>query len=427
MSGRKQIKLSKGKKTAVIATLLTAGLAIIKYIAGIIYNSDILIADAFHSLADTAAIAASAFGLYLAGRARTDRFPYGLYRAETIALLFTGIFISYMAVNLTAEGIEKIISPGCQEKIPFVPAIVVVFSIIVSAFIARRELAVSREINSLSLEANARESLLDLASSIIVLGGIILPSFEILHVEGIAIIIIAMFILKIGVESAWRSILILMDANIHGDLKNSIEDILFNIKGIKAVNGIYIREAGPFKMIDLKIEISPSATVYAANELNEKITDSIFKNLDGIEDVIIDIKPAKNEIYRAVVPVNSCNGLRSIIHPHFGRSKYYAIVTICGREDEIKIEDFFLNEFLDKEKHVGLNVVKALINFNIDVIFTNQIGEISFYILKDNLVDIYRIDEKDITLNDIIKMFIGGKLTKITAPTHPAMESPAKF
>lgn len=422
MSDDMLVKLGRGKRIALIATILTAMLAVIKYTAGVLYNSDVLIADAYHSLADTAAIFASAFGLFLAGKSKTDKFPYGLYKAETIALLFIGIFISYAGVDLTREGIKKIMEPQFRAGVPYIPVFVVIFSVIVSAFIAWWELKVSREIKSLSLEANAKESFLDLASSAVVFCGIIMPSLNFPVVEGVSIILIALLVLKIGLESTYRSILILLDANVHDELKKSIGDIICRIKGIKAVKGVFIREAGPFKMIDLKIEVSPSATVYAANELNEEITKRILENIDNIDEVIVDVKPAKNEIYRAVVPVVSSNGLRSIVFPHFGRSRYYAIVKITGFCNDIEIEDFYLNEFFDGEKHVGLNVVKSLINFNVDIIFTSMIGEISFYILKDNMIDIYKIEDDEKTIKDVIDAFLGGKLNKITNPTHSVDE-----
>ncbi len=423
MNDDKHLKLKKGVRTAFLASILTAVLAIIKYVTGMLYNSNVLIADAFHSLADTAAILTSAFGLYLAGKAKTSKFPFGLYKAETISLLFIGLFIIYVGIDLITDGIQNILIFSEYTGIPYAPIAIVIFSIIISAFIAWWELKVSKEISSLSLEANAKESILDLMTSLIVLIGIILPRFKIPYVEGGAIILISLLVLKIGIESAYRSILILLDANVHDELKKGIEEILYKIKGIKAINGVYIREAGPFKMADLKIEISPSATIYAANDLNEEITGAIYDRLDDIEEVIIDVKPARSEIYRAVIPVKNNDGLKSIVFPHFGRSKYYAIVTISEAERKIDIEDFYLNEFLDHEKHIGLNVVKSLINFNIDIIFTSQIGEISFYILKDNLIDIYRIDKNEITLEETIDMFLDGKLKKITSPTRPASES----
>ena len=63
------------------------------------------------------------------------------------------------------------------------------------------------------------------------------------------------------------------------------------------------------------------------------------------------------------------------------------------RNNEIEIEDFYFNEFVGENKHVGLKVIKAAIKYELDVLFTSRIGEISFYMLKDNFVDIFKIED----------------------------------
>jgi cation diffusion facilitator family transporter len=409
-------KISKGRRVALWATAVTAGLAITKYLIGIYFESDILRADAVHSLADTAAIAASAFGLHLAGRAKTERFPYGLYRAETLALLFVGALIIFAGIDLIKEGVAKILSPAAGDKIPLIPAATAVFSIAVSAVVAWREYRVSREIKSRSLEANARESFYDILSSLVVLTGIILPAYNIPYIEGAIIILISLLVLKIGAESSLRSVLILLDANTDRALRTDIEDAIGSIRGIKGVSEIKIRETGPFKMVELKIMISPSATVYAANDLSERVKRTIHESFDNIETVLVDIKPARTEIYRAIIPVRDIDGMASRAFAQFGKSPYYAIVRIKGSECEI--EDFYFNEFLDRERHVGLNVVKALLPLNIDMILTSKIGEISFYIVRDNLIDIYRLPEGEISIRKATEMFIEGKLEKMDKPTQ---------
>lgn len=419
-------KLSKGKRIALLASVLTALLALAKFIVGTLYRSDILIADSLHSFADTVAILASAFGLYLSGKAKSARFPYGLYRAETLASLVIGIFILLAGLKLVTEGINSLSTQSMRGDIPIVPVATVLGSIIISIFIAWKEIKVAREISSMSLEANGKESILDIISSAVVMAGIIMPSFNIPYAEGIIIIGISFLIMKIGFQNTYRSMLVLMDANLNLDLKNTIRDIVINIKGIKDIKDINIRESGLFKMIDMEIMVSPSASVFQANEISETLTRTLYENFDDIEAVNISIIPAKSEIYRAVIPVEDMNGMDSKVFHHFGRSRYYAIVSIREQRNEITIEDFYLNEFLDRDKHIGLCVVKSLVDYNIDLIFTNRIGEISFYILKDNIIDIYLVESSDVSIADVVEQFLKGKLKKITKPTHGSDITPSR-
>jgi cation diffusion facilitator family transporter len=94
----KTARLKKGQRVALWATLVTLFLSLMKGIIGVLFHSDVLLADAFHSGADTVAIFASAFGLWLAAREKSERFPYGLYKAETFATLLIGGFIVWVGI-----------------------------------------------------------------------------------------------------------------------------------------------------------------------------------------------------------------------------------------------------------------------------------------------------------------------------------------
>ncbi len=407
--------LVKGWKTAITAAVVTLALAVCKYITGILADNSVLIADAVHGVADTMAIAASAFGLYLSGKAHSERFPYGLYRAETIMAFLISLFVLYCGIYLFIDGYDLLFVIRSDGRLQFLPALVGSISIVVSLVIAVCEYRVAKKTGSLSLQINAKESFLDIISSTVVLLGIVLSSYKFPYIEGGVIILISLLILKIGGEGAYRSVMVLLDANMSIDQKNNVHDIIARVKGVKQVDSVKIRETGPFKMIDILVRVSPLATVYMANETAELVRQEIMDAIDTVEEVHVEILPADSEIYRLVVPVCSVDGLQSRLFRHFGKAPYFAIVTINGAETSIV--DFYLNEFIEKEKHVGLEVVKKIVQYNIDVLLTGRIGEISFYVLRDHMVDVYEIPDGVATLGDVLEQFRLGSLIKMTSPS----------
>ena len=52
-------------------------------------------------------IAASGFGLWLAARRKSEKFPYGLYKAETLAGLFIGALVLWAGVEMARDGIRQ--------------------------------------------------------------------------------------------------------------------------------------------------------------------------------------------------------------------------------------------------------------------------------------------------------------------------------
>lgn len=412
--------LKQGQQVAFIATFVTLLLAFMKAVVGYYFESGILIADAFHSSADLLAIFASGFGLWLASQKKTQRFPYGWYKAETLVSLIIGILIIWAGVEILKEGYDKLFHMISVQTFPLLPVGASIISIVAAYFIAKKEKAVGKTINSQSLLANANESFLDICTSVVVLIGIVLTYAQFPYIEGSIIILISLLILKLGLENIWTSLLVLMDANLDPQLQFEIEERINGIYGVKGVGEVKIRRAGPFNMVECKVETSPTLPLYRAHELADKAENFILRNYEHIESVFIHLEPAKEKAVSAIIPVREIKGLDSKVYGHFGRAPYYIILKLDDKN--IIIEDFYYNEFLNEKKHIGLKVIKAVIKHKLDLLFTYKIGEISFYMLKDNFVDIYKVEE-GLSVKEIIAKYRNHQLDQIALPTHSVEES----
>lgn len=415
-------ELKYGQKIAFISTSVTLLLAVMKGVIGYLFDSKILLADAFHSSADLLAIFASGFGLWLASQKKTARFPYGLYKAETLASLIVGMLIVWAGVEIIIDGYHKLFHIAHVYMFPIMPVTVSVISIIAAYFIARKENSVGKLISSQSLIANANESFLDIFTSLVVLIGILLAYARIPYVEGSIIILISLLILKLGIKNIWTSLLVLMDANLDPELQSDIEEKINSIYGVKGVSEVMIRQSGPFKMVECKIETSPSLPLYKAHELASKAEDYIVDNYKHIESVFIHVEPARKKLISAIIPVKDINGLDSRVHGHFGRAPYFVVLKLNDNSNNVEIEDFYFNEYLSEEKHIGIKVIKAIIKYKIDLLFTSRIGEISFYMLKNNFIDIYKAEE-GLSIKDIIYKYQNNQLEQINSPTHSVEET----
>ena len=118
------------------------------------------------------------------------------------------------------------------------------------------------------------------------------------------------------------------------------------------------------------------------------------------------------------------------VSPRFDHSKTFLLVeaengSLIERQElltEGDIEDFYYNEFLGEKKHIGVKVVRIIIGYKIDLLYTSNIGEISFHMLKNNLVDIYKAEE-GLSVQEIIESHRLNKLQPLTVPTHSVEES----
>ena len=414
--------LKRGQRVAITATIAILLLAVAKFVTGYLFDSRILIADAFHSGVDVLAIFASWFGLWLASRKESARFPYGLYKAETFVTLVIGVLVIWAGFENLVEGYRKLFLLAPHHAFPVLPVLVSGVSVFVSYFVAKMEKETGAFINSGALQANASEAFLDIGTSSVVLAGILLAHAKIPYIEGSIVMLIALLIIRLGLKNVWTPILILLDASLDPKLQAEIEEKISAVDGVKGVSDVKIRQSGPFKMVECNIATGPSVSVYKAHELADKIENLIARDYSQIESVFVHVEPVRQDTLSVIIPVKEINGLDSKIHGHFGRAPYFIILKLDDKGD-VEIEDFYYNEFLgEKDRiHIGVKVIKALIKHDLDLVFTPKIGEISFYMLKDNFIDIYKA-EAGSTVREIIERYRNREIEPITVP-HPAEES----
>ncbi len=412
--------LKRGQRVALAATLATLLLALLKALAGWHYRAPVLVADAFHSGADLLAIFASYFGLWLAGKKKSARFPYGLYKAETLITLLVGGLIVWGGTELLIDGWAKLQGVSEPVSFPLVPLLVCGLSVVTSLGIAVKERQVGQAINSPSLLANAGDSFLDVATSTVVLGGLLFSYWRLPYVEGAVILLIALLVIKLGGSSCWTAFLLLLDANLDPQLSRTLEQQVDAIYGVKGESEVRIRQAGPFHMVKCVIYTRPTLSLYRAHELADRAEQAIAAHCPHVESVFVHMEPLRDELRSVIVPVSEINGLQSRVHGHFGRAPYFLLLRL--NEHEVEIVDFYFNEFLDEPKFIGLKVIKAIIAYRVDLLFTSSLGEISFYMLRDNFVDIYAVEEEQ-TVQEVIDQFRAGSLQAITQPTHSIDQS----
>jgi cation diffusion facilitator family transporter len=413
-------RLKQGQRIAWIASLLTLLLAIVKGAVGYHFDSPLLVADAFHSAGDVVTIAASGFGLWLAAREKTEKFPYGLYKAETLAGLFIGALVLWAGVEMAREGYSKLLHGSTAPGFPVLPVIATILSIIINYFLAKKEKEVGKVINSQSLQIKAYDTLLDIYVSCAVLIGLLLAFLGIPYAEGGLIMAISLLILKLGVQTVWICLLSLLDANLDPELQAEIVGKVAGINGVMGVPQVRVRRSGPFRMVDCTIGSSPNLPLYRAHELADKIEDAVTGGYKDIETVFVHVEPSREKVLSALIPVAEVNGLESRIHEHFGRAPYFVIVRLA--ENDIEIVDFYYNEFLDEKIHIGVKIIKALIHSGLSMLFARGIGELSFYMLKENFIDIYRVVE-ELTVREIVQAYRENRLSRLTTPTHSLEES----
>lgn len=152
-----------------------AGLAatgLIELLLAILTGSVGLLGDAIHNLSDVSTSAVVFLGFRLSRRPASERYPYGLERAEDLAGIGIAVVIWASAAFAGVESVRKLIEHGHTTDVGW-GIVGAIIGILGNQLVARYKLVVGRRIGSATLIADARHSWLDALSSAGALVGLI--------------------------------------------------------------------------------------------------------------------------------------------------------------------------------------------------------------------------------------------------------------
>ena len=124
-----------------------------------------LLGDAIHNLSDVSTSAVVFLGFRLSRKPPTERYPYGLERAEDLAGIGIAVVIWASAAFAGYESIRKLLGHGGTSHVALGIA-GAALGIVGNQVVARYKLVIGKRINSATLVADARHSWLDALSSL---------------------------------------------------------------------------------------------------------------------------------------------------------------------------------------------------------------------------------------------------------------------
>lgn len=406
--------LQRARGVAGKAVLVVICLGVVKGIVGYAAGSVALQADAVHTLADLLAILASWFGLTLALRSPTERFPYGYYRAETLAALVASAVIAFMGIGLLHEGVQRVLAPPVMDR-PYLTMGMGCFSAVAALLISRWENAAARDANSQSLSATAAETRLDAVSSGLVLISGLAAAVGIPWLDGVIGSLIACVILTVGLANLKQSILSLMDASVNPELEKDITRTVGEVEGVRNVEKMILRRAGPFYFLDGHIRVAPSLEVARGHEIAHRAQSVVRDEFPSVEGIMFHVEPDASETPRILIPVTDGTGMDADVSTHFGRAPHFVLAKLNGENGH----DFRVleNAAANREVRAGLAAIRGLTEkHHIDIVIVREIGEIAFHALRDNLIEVFRTDAR--TAREALDGFSRNELSPLAGPTH---------
>lgn len=270
-------------------------LIVVKVLSGIFFNSIALIADGVHSVSDLLSDIFVILGIRHSHKPADDDHPLGHGKFEYVLSFILGMSIILIAYNL---GRSVILNFNDEPLIPSYISLIVVVIVIVTKFILSRYLIQKgKEMDSEIISASGKESLTDVYSSAIVfvgIGGVLLGDFFnidwLLKGDKVASILIALFIVKIGVEIIITSIQSLQGKAVKEEVKDHYLKIIKSVEGVIDVDVLDMIMYGPFYQALVEIKVKGTLTVIEGHDIAMNVTEILYKD-EKINHVIVHVNP----------------------------------------------------------------------------------------------------------------------------------------
>lgn len=266
-----------------------------KLVTGSLVGSAALIADGIHSFSDIVTdvfvVAATHFG-----RQAPDRdHPYGHGRIETLATLWLGGVLIFVAGAIAWASLGRLFA-GESAPAPGGWAIAIaVIALLAKEGIYHYTLKVARRIGSRLLEANAWHSRSDALSTLVVLIGLLAAQFGVGWMDAVAAIVVGIMVGQVGGRLLWESGQELIDTALPEDDQALLKATAERVPGVRGVHELRTRRVAGDVLLDLHVVVPPRVTVSEAHEIGNAVSRCLRQAMPSLADVTFHIDPEDDE------------------------------------------------------------------------------------------------------------------------------------
>lgn len=277
------------KKVGILGIIANVFLLSIKFVTGIVFKSQGLIADAINSFGDVFSSIVTFVGGKISSKPADDDHEFGHGKAEYVASLLIGIFMVFVSFKTITSGVKAIIN---NETLTFsiILFLTPVVTIIVKSLLYVYCKRLSKLNSSLLLEANSKDHRNDILLSIGVLIGISCGKFGYGVVDGIVGISISGVIIITGLKIIKEAYDVLIDKCIDSDKVDEMRKNIEAIEGVNHIDSIKSKPTGTLHMIIVKVSVNPDMTVREGHKVAGIIRQKICEDED-VYDAVVHINP----------------------------------------------------------------------------------------------------------------------------------------
>lgn len=274
-------RINYGRRAGIFGVIGNCTLFFIKFTMGTASNSIAIIADSFNNLMDCTGSCITILGFHISGKGRDSKHPFGHGRVEYICGLFIALIILSAAVSLAKSSVQRLMVPE-PLHVTALMFLVPLISVLIKSFLIVYITRVNRTLNSSALRAAVREDYADMLITALTIFTLLAAPHTDLPVDGIAGLIIAVFIMWSGLTALRENMDLLIGIAADSELSDDIRSMILEYDIFEKVVSFTVHDYGPAaKMAVIRVSLNHSCyddakcVSAAISEVSNRLNDGL--------------------------------------------------------------------------------------------------------------------------------------------------------
>ena len=356
-------------RTSIIGIIVNIGLAITKIILCTITNSIAITSDAINNLTDSSSSIITIVGTKLSSKKEDEKHPFGHGRIEYLTSMVIGIIVIVTGIQVFISSIDDIFNPA-HTNYTNLSLIIMVLTIVTKIVLGTYTENLGKKVDSGALIGSGKDAKNDaIITSLTVISALVNIYYNI-QLEAYASIIIAIFIVKTGIDILMESINKILGIKIDPATTSEIRKMVKSQDGILGAHDLIIHNYGPvYNLGSINVELDHETQVGDIYPTIHKLQMDIYKKFNvyltfgfySVNENHEVAKPLMDLVNNYIYENSHCLGYHGLYIDEESKAIYFDLL-LDYSVDQDQVRDHVKE--LVKKKYPGYNV-----NINIDTKF----------------------------------------------------------
>lgn len=272
----------------ILILFLNLAVSVAKISYGLLTNTLSMQSDGYHSMFDSISNIVGLIVIQAASKPPDAEHPYGHRKFETLASVFIAVILISVAFKIVNSAFSRFNSSDVPE-VTSISFLIMIGTMIINYFITTYEYRSGTKLQSEILVADSMHTKSDIYVSLSVIIGLIAIKAGFPILDPLIALVIAGVIIHVGYSIILKSISILCDESQLNP--KDICEVAYSVEGVLECSMIRTRGVPGNIFVDMRIGVDNNISVVESHEIAHLVEDKLKERFDGIQDVVIHIKP----------------------------------------------------------------------------------------------------------------------------------------